>query len=109
MYLNKDGNTTNDETPFSCAGKCNGKYYVKVNESGFLYDPHGLYVQEDDLTKVDPYKGKLLFNWSEVEEYVYANYIYFLKNKSRTGLSKAQNIINNSNGPHKEKFKRSGK
>jgi len=107
MYLDKKGNSTAEETRESCAKEDHNRFYVKVNDAGFLYDPQGAYVREDDLVAIDPYKAKALYDWVQVEKYPYDNYFYFLKTKSRMSLAKAQNILNNSVGPNKGRFKRS--
>jgi hypothetical protein len=105
-FIDKDGYSTESETPYSCViiGEQN---YVKAN-GAVLYDPHGLFATPNELLAVDPFKDKKIYQWVSVNKEVAEMYEDFLVSGRRLSYNKAQSLLYNApyiNGPNK--FKRS--
>lgn len=68
------------------------KYYVKVNTSGMLYDPIGMY-SEGGLNKDLKHTGKKEWQNKEVNSKVFNFYLNYLKTKNKAWLNNANREI----------------
>jgi len=73
-------------------GKNSPRYFVKVNASGMLYDPIGMY-SEDGLNKDLKHTGKKEWQNKEVNSKVFNFYLNYLKTKNKAWLTNSNREI----------------
>jgi len=103
MLLDSNGKTIEDEV-LACACEENGKYFVKVRalsntsrsinygqmNRDNIYNPHSNVGSPSDLVKFDKTMGRFHYEFKQVKQSVYDNYVQFLKTKYSTYLRNAE-------------------
>lgn len=89
--INRNGlQTQKEEEAF--AKKSGSKYFIRKDSAGFLYNPDGIYNQENNKT-FSTKMGKDVYQFRSVTENSYRMYIRFLLTKNTLYLRKAEREI----------------
>ena len=87
---------TNEASDFAFAKKIVGvqktRYFVKMNSSGKILNPIGLY-SESTHNKQLRHTGAAEWQYAEVNEKVFTNYLNFLKSRNNAWLLNAEREI----------------
>lgn len=65
-------------------------YYIRCDEHGNFFDPWGM--GTGDQYKVIAYKGRRLYEYLEVKEPAFYNYLRFLETRNKNWLRSAQRL-----------------
>ena len=82
--------TLAEDLPHAYAKFTNGKFYIKRDNRGFIYNPHDLYEEERATRKS---RGLQRWNFQEVSQRPFKIYLDFLRTKNKARLIQAEREI----------------